>query len=82
LQNKPRYAAGAWDVPNNQLAYLHRGEMVVPAKPAEQFRQGGGGDTYIKEVHVHGVQNTSQLWQELQKYAKRNGTLRLSGVTG
>lgn len=34
------YAAGAWDVARDQLAYLHKREMVVPAKHADKIRQG------------------------------------------
>jgi len=32
------YAKGAWKILKNQLAYLHRGEMVVPSAPAESIR--------------------------------------------
>jgi uncharacterized membrane protein len=40
--NKPPlgYAAGAWNVPYDQLAYIHAREMVVPAAPAEKIRAG------------------------------------------
>lgn len=34
--------AGAWKIPRNELAFLHAGEMVIPAPQAEQVRQGGG----------------------------------------
>lgn len=32
------YAAGAWDIARDQLALLHRREMVVPAVPAQRIR--------------------------------------------
>lgn len=51
------YATGAWEIPTNQPAFLHAGEMVVPAGPAETLRQvlsgvprgvaAGGGNTYV-----------------------------------
>jgi phage-related protein len=47
------YATGAWNIPMTGPAFLHAGEMVLPASVAQWFRQGGlnlagvsGGDTY------------------------------------
>jgi hypothetical protein len=37
------YAAGVWNVLSDQLAMIHRGEMVVPAYAAQQVRGGHGG---------------------------------------
>jgi hypothetical protein len=37
------YKQGAWKLLEDQLGYLHKGEMVVPAGPAERLRQGSGG---------------------------------------
>lgn len=50
------YARGAWDIPTDQIAQIHRGEMVVPAQTAQAFRDAvadttghrggrGGGDS-------------------------------------
>jgi len=39
------YATGAWNIPYNQLAYLHGGEMVIPSRSADKFRSGMGGVT-------------------------------------
>jgi hypothetical protein len=33
------YKEGAWNIPSDQLAYLHRKEMVIPAAPAEKMRK-------------------------------------------
>ena len=39
-----RLQAGAWSIPHTgYLAYLHRGEMVLPRRVAEWFRRGGAG---------------------------------------
>jgi len=57
----PALAVGAWDLPHDTLAQLHKGEMVVPATFASGLRAaasgggdggmgGGGGDT---NVHFH-----------------------------
>lgn len=35
------YRVGAWDIARDQLAYLHKREMVVPAATAEQVRKAG-----------------------------------------
>ena len=34
------YADGAWRIPHNELAFLHRDEMVIPPGEAEGFRAG------------------------------------------
>jgi len=54
----PQHAAGAWNIRNNELAFLHAGEMVVPSKPAETWRQAmsglsGGGTGGATEEHYH-----------------------------
>lgn len=37
------YKTGAWDIARDQLAYLHKREMVVPATTADQVRRGAAG---------------------------------------
>jgi hypothetical protein len=42
------YAKGAWRIPADQLAFLHKGESVAPVPVAEKWRQerpGGGVDS-------------------------------------
>jgi hypothetical protein len=58
-------AAGGWDeVPRDQMAMIHKKEMVLSAPLAEKIRdmtsrgQGGGGDTF--HAHFHGV--TDKSW--------------------
>jgi hypothetical protein len=42
----PSHAAGAWNLGSNEVAQLHKNEMVIPAKPAESIRSAmGGGHT-------------------------------------
>lgn len=59
-------AAGGWDrVPSDQLAQIHKNEMILPAPIAEAARQtfaGGGGAT---EIHFHGV--TDGSWWKAQQ---------------
>lgn len=33
------YAKGAWDIPNDEIAQVHKGEMIFPKKDADQIRQ-------------------------------------------
>jgi hypothetical protein len=58
------YAIGAWNIPANELAFLHAGEMVVPAATAGRIRAGtdvlsaggagkGGGGVHIENLVVH-----------------------------
>ena len=54
-------AAGGWDqVPSDQLAMIHKNEMILPAPLAQSVRDmseaGGGGATH---VHLHGVTDAS-----------------------
>lgn len=39
----PSFAIGAWELPSDMIANVHKGEMIVPAKQAEGLRQGSGG---------------------------------------
>lgn len=45
----PSFDGGAWSLPADTVAQVHRGEMIVPAGPAQQLRdaagRGGGGVT-------------------------------------
>jgi hypothetical protein len=69
-------AAGGWDqVPSDQVAQLHKNEMVLPASIAGPLRgaiAGGGfggsggsgdGDTH---VHIHALKFDRQFWQSQQ----------------
>ena len=53
-------ATGAWDLPGDMVAQLHKGEMVVPRTFAEDFRAnganasgGGGGGSVGDTYHIH-----------------------------
>lgn len=51
------FATGTSYVPNNMVAQIHKGEMIIPAGPAEAIRQGnlstyGGSSTPAVHFHV------------------------------
>lgn len=58
---------GAWHIPNNTLAYLHAGEMVVPQPFADSLRSGGGlgggGDSYHITIQAIDTQTGAQFLQ-------------------
>jgi hypothetical protein len=48
----PSFATGAWNLPSDMVAQVHRGEMIVPAGPAARMRDAAGGGAG-GDVHVH-----------------------------
>lgn len=60
LRSNIASAAGGWGtVPSDQVAQLHKNEMVLPASIAEPLRRataggeiGGGGDTFTVNIHA------------------------------
>lgn len=75
------YADGLWDVPEDDFAFLHRGEQIVPADYADEFRRNGGtgGGTYIT-VNLSGVitnpaETGRQVAESIRAYVQRGGTV-------
>jgi hypothetical protein len=60
VQGMASYAVGAWNLPTDQIAQVHAGEMIVPAAQAQAFRSavsgnsgaGMGGNTLNHQTHV------------------------------
>lgn len=72
------YAKGAWEVDSDQMAYIHKGEMIVPDKDAQQIRaasrdpfaKGGSGRQTILNFHPGSIvlQNGSE--SEARQFVK------------
>jgi hypothetical protein len=62
----PSFDAGAYSVPGDMTANIHKDEMIIPAGPADAFRsllgggggQGGGGPT----IQINGPVIGTQAW--------------------
>ena len=80
----PSMAGGEWSVPGDTFAYIHKKEMVMPAKyagPLREMVEGGGGGGGGNHFHVHtydrtGVEgllkNNSRVLTNVMKDAMRN----------
>lgn len=47
----PSFAVGAWNLPTDMIAQVHKGEMIIPEDIAERLRGGrgfGGGETVVR----------------------------------
>lgn len=52
------FAVGAWNLPSDMIAQVHKGEMIIPAGPAAQFRDMmAQGTAAAQNVHVHHATN-------------------------
>ncbi|MCD6341320.1 MAG: hypothetical protein J7L83_00455, partial [Thaumarchaeota archaeon] len=70
------YQRGAWYVPRNMPAYLHKGEMVLPRRVAEWFRRGGiAASQKIVNIHVNvnasGVSDPKELADIIERELAR-----------
>jgi hypothetical protein len=58
---------GAWNIPQNGLAFLHAGEMVIPANAAQTFRAGstnvgsGAGGTMNMNISLSAIDTQSGM---------------------
>ena len=76
------YQHGAWYVPRNQLAYLHKGEMVLPRKVAEWFRRGGFAPrNIVVNVNVNASASSPQDWDEVARIVSRKIISNLRAMT-
>ena len=76
----PSFDTGAWSLPSDMIARVHRGEMIVPAGPAARIRDaaaGGGG------VHVHHQTHfnvTAMDSRDVGRFLRGNGKAILGAI--
>ena len=70
LEHVQPLATGTNYIPRDMLAYLHKGEAVVPAK----YNPANTTTTVIKEIHIHG-NNTDEIWTKFERELHRKGVV-------
>ena len=73
----PSYEAGAWEIPQNQTAFLHKKEMIVSAPFAEKFRENVG-QTVVIPIHIGDTVIDTVVYDSLKRTARRAGGRALS----
>ena len=67
----PSYDVGTSRVPNDQLAMVHKDEMVIDAKTADRIRSGGSGSMGGSTINVNMTVNIAQASpQEAERMVK------------
>jgi len=67
------FDSGAYSLNADQIAKVHKGEMIVPARPAQAWRDsmesggGGGGDVHL---HVNAIDANS-----VKRFFDNNGAM-------
>jgi hypothetical protein len=79
----PGFASGAWELPSDMIAQVHKGEMIVPASAADAIRSGGGGGTSVviyamdaRSVAAWAQDNAGALTGAVANYQKNNPSSR------
>jgi len=75
------YQHGAWYIPRNQLAYLHKGEMVLPKNVADWFRRGGISRNIVVNVNVNANVSGDRDVDELARLISRKIVSNLRVMT-
>lgn len=70
LEHVPALATGTNYIPQDMLAYLHKGEAVVPAK----YNPQNTPTTVIKEIHIHG-NNADEIWSKFERNLHKLGVV-------
>jgi transcriptional regulator of heat shock response len=69
------FAVGAWELPSDMIAQVHKGEMIVPAGPADALRSGGGGSPTYVTIHAMDARSVAA-------WAKDNAAALTGAVAG
>lgn len=77
----PSFDAGAWSLPSDMIAQVHRGEMIVPAGPAGLIRDTAAGA--LGGVHVHHQTQfnvTAMDSRDVSRFLRSNGKAILRAI--
>lgn len=66
----PSFAVGSQNVPNDMIAKIHKGEMIVPANDAAKIRNGGGGITIVQNNSFQSGVTRQEIFNILPSVAK------------
>lgn len=73
IPHVPQLATGINYVPRDMLAYLHKGEAVIPAK-YNPYNFQSTATTVIHEIHIHG-NNPEEIWQKFERKLHKLGVV-------
>ena len=77
----PSFDAGAWSLPSDMIAQVHRGEMIVPAGPAQAIRDGaGGGGGGVSVNHQTHFNVTAMDARGVSRFLRSNGKAILGSI--
>jgi hypothetical protein len=77
----PSFAVGTNYVPQDMLANIHKGEMIIPAREAEQMRRGGGGNNQTVNQTINVSAGVSQTVRaEIARLLPQIRQMAISGV--
>ena len=76
----PSFDTGAWNLPADMVAMVHRGEMIVPAGVAGQIRDGAaGGGSMTVQHHAH-FNVTAMDARSVGRFFRDNGKTILGAI--
>lgn len=76
----PSFDAGAWSLPADMVAMVHRGEMIVPAGLAGQIRDGAAGGGAVTVQHHAHFNVTAMDARSVGRFFRDNGKTILSAI--
>jgi hypothetical protein len=75
------FAVGTDYVPQDMIANIHKGEMIIPAREAEQMRRGGGGNSQTVNQTINVSAGVSQTVRaEITRMLPQIRQMAISGV--
>ena len=76
----PSFDAGAWSLPADMIARVHRGEMIVPAGIAGQIRDGAGAAGSVTVNHQTHFNVTAMDAGDVKRFFAANSRAILNAI--